>query len=155
MITTTDPAIEQLIKQIVDEVLERLNGESASACPTCTDCCTIRCVHRMQAAVSAGAARLGLPPVDSLSARDMAQFIDHTLLKAETTRSEIRKLCAEASEHGFASVCINPVWVKECAGYLCGTGVEVCTVVGFPLGASAPDVKVYEARRAIFDGATE
>jgi deoxyribose-phosphate aldolase len=109
----------------------------------------------MQAAVAAGAARLGLPPVDSLSARDMAQFIDHTLLKAETTRNEIRKICAEAKEFGFASVCVNPVWVRECANYLCGTGVEVCTVIGFPLGANASDVKVYEARRAIFDGATE
>jgi deoxyribose-phosphate aldolase len=109
----------------------------------------------MQAAVAAGAARLGLPPVDSLSARDMAQFIDHTLLKPEATRDEIKKICEEARQHQFASVCVNPAWVKESARYLCGSGVEVCTVVGFPLGANVTDVKVYEARRAIFDGATE
>lgn len=155
MITTNDPSVELLVRQIVDEVLERLEGGNGASCPACTDCCTVRCVHRMQAVVAAGAARIGLPPVDSLSARDMAQFIDHTLLKAETTRAEIRKLCAEAGEHKFASVCVNPVWVRECADYLCGSGVEVCTVIGFPLGATTSDVKAYEARRAIFDGATE
>lgn len=147
--------VEAFIKQVIDEVLERLGGDSSIASPACTDCCTMGCVHRMQVAVAAGASRLGLPPIDSLSARDMAQYIDHTLLKAETTRSEIRKLCSEASQHRFASVCVNPVWVKESAKYLCGSGVEVCTVVGFPLGASASDSKVYEARRAIFDGAKE
>lgn len=152
----TDPMIETLVKQIISDVLERLETDAKSASPlACTDCCTTRCVHRMQAAVAAGAARLGLPPIDSLSAPDMAQFIDHTLLKAETTRAEIRKLCAEAREHHFASVCVNPIWVKECAQYLCGSGVEVCTVIGFPLGATTPDVKAYETRRAIFDGATE
>jgi deoxyribose-phosphate aldolase len=147
--------MEAFIKQVIDEVLERLGGDSSSASPACTDCCTTGCIHRMQVAVAAGASRLGLPPIDSLSARDMAQYIDHTLLKPETTRSEIRKLCAEAGQYRFASVCVNPVWVKESVKYLCGTGVEVCTVVGFPLGASASDVKVYEARRAIFDGARE
>ena len=153
---STDTAIELLVKSIVEEVLERLGHESGSqGCLACTDHCNVRCIHRMQAAVAAGGARLSLPPIDSLSARDMAQFIDHTLLKAEATREEIRKLCAEASQHKFASVCINPVWVKEAAKYLCGSGVEVCTVIGFPLGASAPDVKIYETRRAIFDGATE
>ncbi len=147
--------MEAFIKQVIDEVLGRLGEDSSVASPACTDCCTMGCVHRMQVAVAAGASRLGLPPIDSLSARDMAQYIDHTLLKPETTRNEIRKLCSEAGQYRFASVCINPVWVKESAKYLCATGVEVCTVVGFPLGASAPDAKVYEARRAIFDGARE
>src|SRR4051812_27050162 len=112
----TDPAMDHFVKQIVDEVLARLSQENSSsgACAACTDCCTTRCVHRMQAAVAAGGARLGLPPLDSLTAPDMAQFIDHTLLKPETTRAEIRKLCAEARQHHFASVCVNPVWVKEC-----------------------------------------
>lgn len=147
-------SIEVLIRQIVDEVLEQLSveGEASSAC---TDCCSNRCIHRVQAVVGAGAARVALPPADSLSARDMAQFIDHTLLKPEATRAEITKLCAEAREHKFASVCVNPIWVKEASCHLCSTGVEVCTVVGFPLGATPSDVKVYEARRAIFDGATE
>ncbi|MCS6884838.1 MAG: deoxyribose-phosphate aldolase [Acidobacteriota bacterium] len=105
--------------------------------------------------VNAGAARITLPPLDSLSARDMAQFIDHTLLKPEACREDIRKLCSEALEHRFASVCVNPIWVKEAARILCGSGVEVCTVIGFPFGATPTDVKVYEARRCIFNGATE
>lgn len=146
---------ETLVKLIVEEVLERLGSDERASCPACTDHCSVRCVHRMQAMVEAGASRVALPPVDSLTARDMAQFIDHTLLKPEATRDEIRKLCAEAAEHRFASVCVNPVWVKDAARFLCGSGVEVCSVVGFPLGATATDVKVYEARRCIFDGATE
>ncbi len=151
-----DPNMQAFVRQVINEVLEQLEAsDSAIASPACTDCCNARCIHRMQAVVAAGGSRLGLPPVDSLSARDMAQYIDHTLLKAEATRSEIKKLCAEASQYKFASVCVNSVWVKEAAKYLCGSGVEVCTVVGFPLGATISDVKVYEARRAILDGARE
>ncbi|HWQ36149.1 MAG TPA: deoxyribose-phosphate aldolase [Blastocatellia bacterium] len=86
---------------------------------------------------------------------DVARYIDHTLLKPEATRAEIEKLCAEARTFSFASVCVNPTWVKECAFALHGSPVKVCTVVGFPLGATLSDVKAYETRRAIFDGATE
>lgn len=151
-----DPNMQAFVKQVINEVLEQLGAaDPVMASAACTDCCNARCIHRMQAVVAAGASRLGLPPIDSLSARDMAQYIDHTLLKAEATRSEIKKLCAEAAQHRFASVCVNSVWVKESAKYLCGSGVEVCTVVGFPLGATISDAKVYEARRAIFDGARE
>ncbi|PYR58120.1 MAG: deoxyribose-phosphate aldolase [Acidobacteria bacterium] len=82
-------------------------------------------------------------------------MIDHTLLKPDATRAEIEKLCREAAEFHFATVCINPVWVALCASLLRGSGVGVCSVVGFPLGATTPDVKHYETRRAIFDGATE
>lgn len=146
---------ETLVKLVVEEVLERLGSDDRASCPACTDHCSVRCIHRMQAMVAAGASRVALPPVDSLTARDMAQFIDHTLLKPEATRDDIRKLCAEAAQYQFASVCVNPVWVKDAAQFLCGSGVEVCTVVGFPLGATSTDVKVYEARRCIFDGATE
>src|SRR5207237_6745904 len=81
--------------------------------------------------------------------------IDQTLLKPEATRDEILKICEEGARYGFASVCINPTWVREAACALRGSGVKVCTVIGFPLGANTPDVKAYEARRAIFDGATE
>ncbi|MFN7946473.1 MAG: deoxyribose-phosphate aldolase [Blastocatellia bacterium] len=86
---------------------------------------------------------------------DVSGYIDHTLLKPEATRAEIEKLCSEARTFSFASVCVNPTWVKECAFALHGSSVKVCTVVGFPLGATLPDVKAYETRRAIFDGATE
>jgi deoxyribose-phosphate aldolase len=82
-------------------------------------------------------------------------LIDHTLLKPEASEADIRKLCKEAAEFGFASVCVNPGWVKRACEFLRGSGVPVCTVIGFPLGATLPDVKAYEARRAIFDGARE
>ncbi|MGE0885028.1 MAG: deoxyribose-phosphate aldolase [Blastocatellales bacterium] len=86
---------------------------------------------------------------------EVARYIDHTLLKPEATRAEIEKLCEEALAFSFASVCVNPIWVKECAFLLHKSPVKVCTVIGFPLGATLPDVKAYETRRAIFDGATE
>ena len=85
----------------------------------------------------------------------MASHIDHTLLKADATASDIDELCGEAMEHRFASVCVNSTWVKRCAEILMGSGVLVCTVVGFPLGASLTEVKSYEARRAIEEGACE
>ncbi|MGH9349818.1 MAG: deoxyribose-phosphate aldolase [Vicinamibacterales bacterium] len=82
-------------------------------------------------------------------------MIDHTLLKPDATRTDIEALCREAAEYRFATVCVNPTWVALCAGLLGGTGVAVTSVVGFPLGATTPDVKHYETRRAIFDGARE
>jgi deoxyribose-phosphate aldolase len=85
----------------------------------------------------------------------LAKFIDHTLLKPEATEAQINRLCEEAAQFGFATVCVNPVWVRHCARILKGTGVGVCTVAGFPLGATPADVKAYEARRAVFDGASE
>ncbi|MCK6457404.1 MAG: deoxyribose-phosphate aldolase [Phycisphaerae bacterium] len=86
---------------------------------------------------------------------DLASFIDHTALKPETTPDEIRTLCDEARQHGFASVCINPCYVKLAARSLTGTNVRVCSVAGFPLGASAIETKALEARRAIREGASE
>jgi deoxyribose-phosphate aldolase len=85
----------------------------------------------------------------------IADFIDHTLLKAEATAREVEQLCAEALENRFAAVCVNPVWVKLCAQRLKGSEVAVCTVIGFPLGASRSDVKAFEAQRAVDDGAEE
>jgi deoxyribose-phosphate aldolase len=82
-------------------------------------------------------------------------MIDHTLLKPDATRRDIEALCREAAEYRFASVCVNPTWVGLCASLLQLTGVKVCSVVGFPLGATTPDTKHYETRRAIFDGARE
>ena len=86
---------------------------------------------------------------------DVAALIDHTLLKADATRQEIEKLCKEAREFGFATVCVNPTWVSLCARLLRGSSTGVCTVVGFPLGATTTDVKQYETRRVIYDGASE
>ncbi len=84
-----------------------------------------------------------------------AKYIDHTLLKPEATREDIITLCNEAKTHGFASVCVNPHYVKLCATMLRNTNVKVCTVVGFPLGANTTRVKVYETQVACEDGATE
>ncbi|MFD1177139.1 deoxyribose-phosphate aldolase [Paenibacillus puldeungensis] len=82
-------------------------------------------------------------------------MIDHTLLKPEARREAIVKLAEEAKQYGFASVCVNPVWVETAAEVLKGTEVKVCTVIGFPLGASAPEVKAFEAAHAISQGAGE
>ena len=82
-------------------------------------------------------------------------FIDHTLLKPDATVDQITKLCREAREYKFASVCVNSCWVRLCAALLRGSGVAVCTVVGFPLGAMIPEAKAYEAEAAIENGATE
>lgn len=84
-----------------------------------------------------------------------AKLIDHTLLKPAATRADVQKLCDEAKKYGFASVCINPVWVSFAAEQLKGTDVKVCTVIGFPLGATPTAVKVYEAREALKNGADE
>lgn len=85
----------------------------------------------------------------------IAKTIDHTLLKPEATKEQIDVLCEEAAEHGFASVCVNPYRVKQAAEKLAGTDVKVCTVIGFPLGASATEVKAAETKTAIEHGATE
>ena len=85
----------------------------------------------------------------------LAGVIDHTLLKPDAAREEIEQLCREAAQFCFASVCVNPVWVPLAAEMLRGSGVKVCTVIGFPSGAHCPDVKAYETRRAVEQGAQE
>ncbi len=94
-------------------------------------------------------------PALNLSATDAARLIDHTLLKPEATEEQIRKLCREAQEYRFASVCVNPTWVPLCRNLLVESPVKVCTVVGFPLGATLPEVKAFEAERALQAGAHE
>ncbi|WP_226085485.1 MULTISPECIES: deoxyribose-phosphate aldolase [Mesobacillus] len=87
---------------------------------------------------------------------DLARMIDHTLLKANATEAEIVKLAEEAKEYKFASVCVNPTWVKKASEILKDVeGVEVCTVIGFPLGATTSEVKAFETKNAIENGATE
>lgn len=135
----------QLIEQITDLVMAKLGGDD---CPSFCD-------TDVQRIVDAGASRIGTVLGDTATSRDWASLIDHTLLKPEASKNDIEKLCAEAAQFGFASVCVNPAWVKQAAGFLKNSGVPVCTVIGFPLGAAVSDVKAYEARRAIFDGAGE
>ncbi|MGX1901279.1 deoxyribose-phosphate aldolase [Thermolongibacillus altinsuensis] len=87
--------------------------------------------------------------------KSIAQMIDHTLLKPEAKKEQIEKLVEEAKKFEFASVCVNPVWVKLVAEKLKGTSVKVCTVIGFPLGATTPEVKAFETKQAIEHGAQE
>jgi deoxyribose-phosphate aldolase len=89
------------------------------------------------------------------TASELAHMIDHTLLKPEATPAQIDRLCAEARQYGFASACVNPVYVNRCAEALRGSAVKVCTVIGFPLGANTSEVKAFEAAKAIQDGAAE
>lgn len=93
--------------------------------------------------------------VNRLDAKQVAAMIDHTMLKADATESQIIKLCQEAREHGFAAVCVNASYVSLCHKLLAGTNIEIAAVVGFPLGATLPEVKAYEAQRAIAAGALE
>src|SRR5262244_3043890 len=148
---------EQLVEQITDVIYARLNGEAVDQARMCgcTSECFHRCPERMHRVVDAGAARIGLVLGQTASARDWAGLIDHTLLKPDANENEIKRLYEEAAQYHFASVCVNPTWVRTSACHLQGTGVPVCTVIGFPLGATLADVKAYEARRAILDGARE
>lgn len=151
-----DLDIEELVSQITDVILSRLgSGSSAGECGLHHDECFIKCPDRMQAMIAGGGVRFGLSGAESEAARQVARYIDHTLLKPDATRDEILRVCEEGARYSFASVCINPMWAREAACALRGSGVKVCTVIGFPLGANAPDTKAYEARRAIFDGASE
>ena len=94
-------------------------------------------------------------PLSLPQGRAMAAWIDHTLLKPEASAAQVRTLCQEAAQHGFASVCINPAYVPLAYGLLANSAVQVCTVVGFPLGASLPTYKVFETLACINAGATE
>ena len=146
--------LARLIQIIVEEVTAA--GASTPA-PSRCQCHAVLyecCPDRLRGVIDAGASRLGLyasggPP------GEVAALIDHTLLKPDATKGQIEQLCREAAEFHFATVCVNPTWVLQAARLLKGSGVGVCSVVGFPLGATTSDVKHYETRRAIFDGATE
>lgn len=156
-----DPStIERIIEEVTREVLLRLNqaggGQSAKSGCNCSDgSCTQNCSEKVDKVVQAGAARvsstLGVRPQNN----SVARLIDHTLLKPDASQDQIAQLCYEARTHHFASVCINPAHVKLSAQLLKGSDVAVCTVVGFPLGATPPTVKAYETQQAIRDGATE
>lgn len=86
---------------------------------------------------------------------NLAKYIDHTLLKPDATREQIKTLCEEAKTYQFYSVCVNPTWVKTAKQLLTGSGVKVCTVIGFPLGAATVETKVFETKNALKNGADE
>jgi deoxyribose-phosphate aldolase len=143
----------RLVDAVVRAVLEQLQGreEGPCACHSAPGGC---CPDRFGRYVGHGADRFGLRAGVAYP-REISRMIDHTLLKPEATREQLEALCAEARDHGFATVCVNPTWVRLCSELLRGFETRVCTVVGFPLGATTTDVKAYEAARTIEGGATE
>ncbi len=148
----TRDELQRLITLIVSELsAAQTQRASRCACHAVTAEC---CPNRLQGVIDAGATRVGVLATGG-APQSVASMIDHTLLKADATRQEIEHLCREASQFKFATVCVNPVWVATAARLLNGSGVGVCSVVGFPLGATTGDVKAYETRRAIYDGARE
>ena len=148
-----DPADVQRLVQIIVEELAATAQSPPQRC-SCHALLYECCPDRLRGVIEAGATRLGLHAAGGAAA-GVASMIDHTLLKPDATRKDIEALCREAAEYSFASVCVNPTWVAECARLLRGSAVKVCSVVGFPLGATTADAKHYETRRAIFDGARE
>ena len=143
--------VQRLIQIIVEELAAVQNPPQRCGCHALLYEC---CPDRLRGVIEAGATRIGLHAAGGAAA-GVASMIDHTLLKPDATRQEIQALCREAAEYGFASVCVNPTWIAECARLLRDTTVKVCSVVGFPLGATTADTKHYETRRVIFDGARE
>jgi len=167
--------VDRLVELITQRVKERLSGQPAQvklnvlprdrgecnddSAPgeDCAECgsCVVRRPWSVRAAEGAGAVRVGAALGVGAVPASLAKLIDHTLLKPEATRDEVVKLCEEAKQHRFASVCVNTTWVPLCKALLAGTDVIVCSVVGFPLGAMAPTAKAYEAREAVRQGARE
>jgi deoxyribose-phosphate aldolase len=145
------------LQRLIQIVVEELAAAGRVATPLRCGCHAVLyecCPDRLKSILAAGASRLGLHASGG-SAGDVAGMIDHTLLKPDATRQEIETLCREAAQYGFASVCVNPTWVALCARLLRDNPVKVCSVAGFPLGATTTDTKHFETRRAIFDGACE
>jgi deoxyribose-phosphate aldolase len=148
----TREELQRLIDLIVSEMtMAASRPPRRCACHAVVDDC---CPDRLRGVIDAGASRVGLHASGGAPA-GVASMIDHTLLKPDATRANIEELCREAAQFTFATVCVNPTWVALSARLLAGSGVGVCSVVGFPLGATTPDVKGYETQRAIFDGARE
>jgi deoxyribose-phosphate aldolase len=136
---------EQLIEVVTQEVLTALT--------TRYDVC--ESPEAVRNVVANGADRVSFHGEAADVPMDLARYIDHTLLRPDASAIEIDELCAEARQYNFASVCINPTWVKRAANNLRGTDVVTCTVIGFPLGANSTAIKAMEARRALRDGARE
>lgn len=157
--------LEQIIQSITEEILGYIGSAQSTdlcgleidglVCPGCDQRCAERCARKTRKVVEAGASRISAGAAVGAIESDIARLIDHTLLKPEASRGDIQKLCEEALRFEFASVCVNPWNVSQAAEVLRGSTVRVCTVVGFPLGATLPQVKVFETEEAIKLGAQE
>lgn len=154
----------ELARLVTKEVLARLKGAAgggdgptcglAGICSACGRCATAR-EATVRQFMSGGVSRISSSAGIGKVANDLAGMIDHTLLKADATEKQVENLCREAAEYHFCSVCVNPWFVPLCAKLLRRTGVKVCTVIGFPLGATNPETKAYETRSTIGEGAQE
>jgi deoxyribose-phosphate aldolase len=149
------------IDRVIDEVLRERTKEARECCTegNCEDgLCVVHNKDGVKNIINNGASRVSAGPGIEAAGGvdvDLARLIDHTLLKPEATKQQIEQLCAEAKKYRFASVCINPSYVSLCAHLLKETSVKVCTVIGFPLGATSTEAKVFEAEQALRDGALE
>ena len=143
--------LQRLIDIIVEEMAAADRPLVRCQCHSVIHDC---CPDRLRGVLDAGATRVGLHAAGGAPSQ-IASMIDHTLLKPDASQKQIEELCREAAEFKFATVCVNPTWIALSARLLAGSGVSVCSVVGFPLGATTADVKGYETQRAIFDGARE
>ncbi|MGA2115029.1 MAG: deoxyribose-phosphate aldolase [Bryobacteraceae bacterium] len=160
----TEAELDRLVAQIGEEILARVPGPAGKGeglnlpnqvCPGCVQRCAQTCAANTRQILSAGAGRVSAS--ERLTGIDpaIAGVIDHTILKPEATRADLLKVCREARQYGFASVCVNPYWVPLVRNELAGSAVKVCTVVGFPLGATSTEAKVAEAAAAVRAGAQE
>ncbi|MDR3703441.1 MAG: deoxyribose-phosphate aldolase [Candidatus Sulfopaludibacter sp.] len=165
----TPSELDLLVAQIGEEILARVGrarptppakqGEGLNLpdqiCPGCIQRCPQTCARNTREIIAAGACRVSAS--ENLTKIDpaIAALIDHTILKPDATRADVIKVCREARQYCFASVCVNPYWVPLVAAELSGSGVKVCTVIGFPLGATSTEAKVAEAAAALRAGAQE
>jgi deoxyribose-phosphate aldolase len=160
---------QELVDQITGQVLAKLRespggaaaggasvaAQPASARPAAAAGAPAQGASTAPARSGTAGAKFAPPELPGLPPAEVARYIDHTLLKPEATREQVDKLCEEAVEYGFYSVCVNTTWTAYCARKLRGKGVKVCTVVGFPLGAMDSRAKSFETRNAIENGADE
>ncbi len=170
----TQSELDILVAQIGEEILARvgtvLNAGAPPAaaakkpeglnlpdqvCPGCVQRCAQTCARNTKEIIAAGASRVSASEKLTRIDPTIAALIDHTILKPEATRADVLKVCKEARQYSFASVCINPYWVPLVRSELAGSPVKVCTVVGFPLGATSTEAKVAETATALRDGAQE
>jgi deoxyribose-phosphate aldolase len=166
----TQTELDILVAQIGEEILARAGGSAVPAaapkkgeglnlpdqvCPGCVQRCVQTCAKNTKEIVAAGADRVSASERLTRIDPALAALIDHTILKPEATRTDVIKICREARQYTFASVCVNPYWVPLVRTELSGSPVKVCTVVGFPLGATSTEAKVAETAAALRAGAQE
>jgi deoxyribose-phosphate aldolase len=161
----TSAELDILVAQIGEAILARVDrsaprkGEGLNlpdqVCPDCVQRCVQTCSRNTKTIIAAGADRVSASERLTKIDPAVATLIDHTILKPEATRADVIKVCREARQYNFASVCVNPYWVPLVRAELSGSAVRVCTVVGFPLGATSTEAKVAEAAAAVRAGAQE